>query len=116
MLVVVVVSTDPVGLGLLRRHPRFEVMFAAPSGTEVQTSAADALEVHGGTVQKIALTVLEAAESVGLSERKLRELIARGELQVFHVGRSTRIRVTDLEVFITKLVEAEEQQREARAS
>jgi excisionase family DNA binding protein len=103
----VVVLTDPGGVPLLRRHRRYSVRFAAPNGTDVQTSADVHTASDCGPVQRLALKVPEAAQAIGLSERKLRDLIASGEVAAFHVDRSIRVRVSDLERYLAQLVERE---------
>jgi excisionase family DNA binding protein len=103
----VVVVTDPEGLALLRRHPRYSIRFAAQNGTDVQTSGATRTGSDSGQVERLALKVPEAEQSIGVSERKVRELIASGELRAFHVDRSVRVRTSDLEQYLSRLVEAE---------
>ena len=40
---------------------------------------------------KYGLTVNEVVEAIGVSERKVRDLIAKGEIQHFRIGRAVRI-------------------------
>jgi excisionase family DNA binding protein len=102
-----VVATDPVGIAMLRRHPRFTVQFVAWGGTERHGPASASGASDSGSVERLALKVPEAAQAIGLSERQVRSLIASGELRSFHVGRSARVRVTDLEQYLARLVEVE---------
>ena len=53
------------------------------------------------------LRVSEAAESLGLSESKVRELIAYGELETVKIGRSRRIPYEAVESFIAQLRQQE---------
>ena len=46
--------------------------------------------------EKYGLTVIEATVVLGVCERKVRGLIAEGELPYFRVGRSVRIPWTSL--------------------
>ena len=78
MTYLVVVLTDPGGVVLLRRHHRYSVRFAAPSGIDMQTSADVHTASDCGSVQRLALRVPEAAQAIGLSERKLGGLVAPG--------------------------------------
>ena len=64
-------------------------------------------EPGSGHVERLALKVPEAAQSFGVSERKVRDLIASRELRAFHVDRSVRVRTSDLEQYLSRLVEAE---------
>jgi excisionase family DNA binding protein len=100
----VVATTDAVGLALLRRHPRFRVALSAPSGTEQPSPAPIGANSDGDSMQRLALSVREAAQAIGLSERKLRDLIAAGDVPAFHVDRSVRVRVSDLESYAARLV------------
>ena len=47
-------------------------------------------------------TVREVAESVRLSERQIRRLIADGDLAVHRIGRAVRISASDLEQFLRR--------------
>ncbi len=46
------------------------------------------------------ITVVEAAEIIGLSRSKVYELLAEGHLPSIRIGRTRRINVTDLDAFI----------------
>lgn len=54
------------------------------------------------TRQKLVVTYREAAESLGLCERKIWQLVKDGELKAVRVGRSVRIPVAELERFVTE--------------
>jgi hypothetical protein len=50
-----------------------------------------------GNIPRVALTVVEAAESIGMSEATFRRIVM-GELRVIHAGpRTTLVRVSELE-------------------
>lgn len=53
---------------------------------------------------RLALSVVEAAQAIGVSERCLWGLISAGELPACRVGRRTLIRVTDLDAFLAARV------------
>lgn len=48
------------------------------------------------------ITVVEAAEIIGLSRTKVYELLAEGDLPSIRIGRTRRIDVTDLDAFIDR--------------
>jgi excisionase family DNA binding protein len=54
--------------------------------------------------RKLALTYREAAQALGVSERKVWELVDKGQLKAVRIGRSVRIRRTDLEAFLAELL------------
>ena len=49
---------------------------------------------------KLLLTVKEASEVLAISRSKLYGLLNSGYLPSVHIGRSRRLRVTDLEKFV----------------
>jgi excisionase family DNA binding protein len=49
---------------------------------------------------KLLLTVTEASQVLAISRSKLYELLNSGHLPSVHIGRSRRIRMTDLEEFV----------------
>jgi excisionase family DNA binding protein len=51
---------------------------------------------------KLALTIRGSAEATGYSENYIRLLVARKTLPAVRVGRSLRIRVTDLDDFLMR--------------
>ncbi|MFI7438665.1 helix-turn-helix domain-containing protein [Nonomuraea indica] len=53
------------------------------------------------------VTVPEAAEALAISRAKLYQLMASGALIYVQIGRSRRIRVSDLEAFIAALADRE---------
>lgn len=97
MNTVVVVATDATGLALLRRHHRLRVLWTAPSGTGVPPAVPCTSNGHREYVRPVAVTMAEAAELVGISERQVRKLVSTNELPVLRVGRSVRVRVVDVE-------------------
>ena len=52
-------------------------------------------------VPRLALSVPEAAQAIGVSEREVWRLIARGELPVVRIGRRTLVHVAALDSFLT---------------
>ncbi len=50
----------------------------------------------------LAIGVHEAAERLGLSERTVWTLVARGELPCRRIGRRRLFRIVDLEKFLTR--------------
>lgn len=53
-----------------------------------------------GDLPKLLCTVMDASSALSLSRSKVYELINAGALPTVHIGRSIRLRVTDLEVFV----------------
>jgi len=51
---------------------------------------------------KIAHTIRETTEAVGLGRSKLYQLIKSGEIKCFHVGKRTLIADDDLQNFLRK--------------
>lgn len=54
------------------------------------------------TVTARLITVVEAAEIIGLSRSKVYELLADGELPSIRIGRTRRIDTVDLDAFIDR--------------
>jgi excisionase family DNA binding protein len=52
------------------------------------------------TPAKLLLTVAEASQVLAISRSKLYELLNSGHLSSVHIGRSRRIRMTDVEDFV----------------
>jgi excisionase family DNA binding protein len=52
------------------------------------------------TITPAALKPKEAARYLSISERSIYNMIERGELKAIKVGRSTRLRVRDLDGFL----------------
>lgn len=65
----------------------------------------DLLQVSDNTAT---LTVPEAAHSLRLRERKLRELLADGSLRSFKIGRRVLIPVAEINAFIARSIAAKE--------
>ena len=55
---------------------------------------------YSNEVPKILCTVMDAGSALSLSRSKVYQLINSGELKTVHIGRSIRIRVSELETFI----------------
>lgn len=52
------------------------------------------------TVPTLALSVIDAAKAIGMSERKMRQLIASGQLRSKRCGRRVLVTVRALEDFL----------------
>lgn len=59
-----------------------------------------AMPDRGAVPMKLLLTISEATHVLAISRSKLYELLNSGHLQSVHIGRSRRIRMTDLEEFV----------------
>jgi excisionase family DNA binding protein len=59
-----------------------------------------AMPDRGTVPMKLLLTISEATQVLAISRSKLYELLNSGHLQSVHIGRSRRIRMTDLEEFV----------------
>jgi excisionase family DNA binding protein len=101
---IVAVVTDRGGALLLDSHPRFKVVFTAPSVTERPPVDPETPPDHAGVV-KLLLHYSEVGQALGLSETKVRNLVRRGQLNAVSVGRSRRIPVAELERFVEHLGE-----------
>jgi len=51
------------------------------------------------------LTVADAARLLGIGRTTTYELIAAGELDVVHIGRSARVPTTEIDAFVERLRE-----------
>ena len=51
-------------------------------------------------VQKLLLTVPEAGRALAISRSKMYDLLNSGDLPSVHIGRSRRVRVSDIEEFV----------------
>jgi excisionase family DNA binding protein len=51
-------------------------------------------------VQKLLLTVPEAGRALAISRSKMYDLLNSGHLPSIHIGRSRRVRVSDIENFV----------------
>ena len=60
----------------------------------------EAMPDKGAVPMKLLLTISEATHVLAISRSKLYELLNSGHLQSVHIGRSRRIRMTDLEEFV----------------
>lgn len=49
------------------------------------------------------LTIRDAARALGIGRTSMYELIAAGELEVVHIGRSARVPVVSVEAFVERL-------------
>ena len=57
--------------------------------------------------RQLLVNVREAAALLGVGRTTAYELIASGELEVVHIGRSTRVPVTSIEDYVERLVRRE---------
>ena len=55
---------------------------------------------QGCPVQKLLLTVPEVGQILAISRSKVYELLASGSMPSVYIGRSRRIRVSDVEAFV----------------
>jgi excisionase family DNA binding protein len=60
----------------------------------------EAMLDKGAVPMKLLLTISEATHVLAISRRKLYDLLNSGHLPSVHIGRSRRIRMTDLEEFV----------------
>lgn len=60
----------------------------------------DVVRDRGVAPTKLLLTLKEAGEVLAISRSKLYDLLNSGGLPSVHIGRSRRIRITDLEKFV----------------
>jgi excisionase family DNA binding protein len=60
----------------------------------------EAMPDNGAVPMKLLLTISEATHVLAISRSKLYGLLNSGHLPSVHIGRSRRIRMTDLEDFV----------------
>ena len=53
-------------------------------------------------IQKLLLTVPEAGRALAISRSKMYDLLNSGELASVHIGRSRRVRLSDVQNFVDK--------------
>lgn len=58
--------------------------------------------------QPLVYTVAEAADALRIGRSKLYELLASGEIESIHIGRSRKIPATALSDYVNRLREKEE--------
>jgi excisionase family DNA binding protein len=49
------------------------------------------------------VSVVDAAAALGIGRSKMYELIAAGEIEVVHIGRSVRVPVEEIDEFVDRL-------------
>jgi excisionase family DNA binding protein len=98
----VAVVTDRGGALLLDGHPRFRVLFTAPSVTE-RPPVDPETPPDQDVVVKLLLHYSEVGQALGLSETAVRNLVRRGEINAVSIGRSRRIPVAELERYVEQL-------------
>lgn len=67
-------------------------------------------------IEPLLYTYGECAEQLRCTERYIYMLVARGELQILRLGTSPRVRASDLQAYVDKLVEEERQLRSRAGS
>jgi excisionase family DNA binding protein len=73
---------------------------ASQAGTTIDHPAAVA---HAERVEPQLLSIAQVAAALHVSTRTVRRMIAEGALTAVHVGQLVRIRVTDLDDYLTHL-------------
>ena len=88
--------------------PRGNVACPAPDPAEDTgaTAARPSRKPTTGAGPVLLLSVEEAARSLSISRSKTWELIAAGELEAVHIGRSTRVAVSALHDLLDRLPRA----------
>jgi excisionase family DNA binding protein len=81
------------------RHPSREEEKVEPTKLSATDLDNDDLRAHR---QVWLVTLPAAARLLGVSRSKLYELVAAGELPTVRIGRSRRVAVSDLEVFVRR--------------
>ena len=61
------------------------------------------LELPPSTVPALLLTIREAAKALRLGRSTIYELIAAGEIEAVHIGRSARVPADEIERFVNRL-------------
>lgn len=93
----------------LARLSGSSLMQPEPAESELHAALIEALLEHQSpssstpAYHKLLLTLSEAQELTGLSRTILRKAISEGKLKAHIIGRSWRIKYTDLERYIEKL-------------
>jgi excisionase family DNA binding protein len=78
-------------------------MSSSPSGPNIEFSdiVLDDIARHRDAAPtKLLLTITEACQILAISRSKFYDLLNSGHLPSVHIGRSRRIRMTDLEEFV----------------
>lgn len=78
-------------------------MNTSPSGPNIdfRDSVLDDIARHRSLAPtKLLLTITEACQVLAISRSKFYDLLNSGHLPSVHIGRSRRIRMTDLEEFV----------------
>ena len=60
----------------------------------------DLVRQRDAPVQKLLLTLPEAGRALAISRSKMYDLLNSGHLPSVHIGRSRRVRVSDVEIFV----------------
>lgn len=80
----------------------------APDADEANATLRPLRRPTTGTGPALLLTVEEAARSLSIGRSKAYELIAAGDLEAVHIGRSTRVPVSALQDLLDRLPRAAE--------
>ena len=57
-------------------------------------------QIHGATVQRVAYSPAEAAEVLGCTRQTIYNLINRGELRRYKIGRSTKLNAAEVHALV----------------
>ena len=104
--VLVAVVCSEAAAALLVRHRDFTVVFSALSGT-VRPAVERAPAGDDSEVVAMLLDYQQVAAALRLSERKVRQMVASGELPAVSVGRARRVRTADLLEYVGRLGDPE---------
>jgi excisionase family DNA binding protein len=107
VIVIVGKPDDPLlaGLRSLGLRPVAEdgaVVIWGPAAKHSGAPAPRTAEPPGSTANLL-MTIRDAAETLALSRSTVYELIGRGQLEVVHIGRSTRVTAAAVHSFIEQL-------------
>lgn len=71
--------------------------------SQPNTENTNAIPLQNDPLTPMLLTVRQAAELLSIGRTTAYELIASGDLAVVHIGRSARVPLEAIEVFVTRL-------------
>jgi excisionase family DNA binding protein len=100
---------DAVAIGTAKRSPRRKATEqTGRNSTEGMATPRPPRRPTAGTGPVLLLSVEEAARSLSIGRSKAYELIAAGDLEAVHIGRSTRVPVCALHDLLDRLPRAAE--------
>ncbi len=77
---------------------------ATASGVQfTRSSDAHVIEIDPSFDRRLLLSIVEAAECLGISRAHFYEMIARGEIATVRLGRRRMVRSSDLSAYVTQL-------------